>query len=444
MSNKKKLRKPPGTATTTITSVHRFGTRGQWAEGSSADVVFTIRLSGPVPLDAHCRDCTSIVTGLRFQPGGSYEMVGVTHAPGCPWLTARARQSPVAGPVRVRCVGLAGALTGPTGRQDAPAGQYLVSYDPEGNDGLGDSEWSPDPARAMTFENSAAAVEFYRSVPAPSAAPGRPAQPAADRAEHRDRAGAVVTELGVVYATCPTCGHQTGTQRASGLKIRCSRCYQDRGKNVLVTVPERDGNPARPEPPPLGKRIRGALGARSAEERIPRPVSRALRVARGVYETTCNDCGLPAWRVRLSPEAQARAGYRSAAVLLEPRRADGEPGGVVVGGDGLAAFSGKYPGQYAKHNCPARVVQCKRCGAAIRVLNQPPGSPSRLAVLDADEDPDSVVAVDEHGYAVRDPDRRIEGPRYRWHALHVPPADRRGADVDVSRLMTTKPSGSDR
>ncbi len=226
--------------------------------------------------------------------------------------------------------------------------------------------------------------------------------------------------LDVVYAVCPR-GHRTGTQKASGTRIRCGRCLQERGKVVLVTVPERGTVPAVADArDDVGKRIRGALGARSAEEPIPRPVSRDPQVARGIYETTCNDCGLPAWRVRLSGEAQARAGYRSPSILLEPRRADGEPGGVVVGGDGRAAFSGKFPGEYAKHNCPARVSRCKHCGEPVRVLNQPPGSPGRLAVLDADEDPASIVAVDERGYAVVDPDHQVDGPRYRWHEKHDP------------------------
>ena len=188
---------------------------------------------------------------------------------------------------------------------------------------------------------------------------------------------------------------------------------------VLVTVPERGTAPAVADArDDVGKRIRGALGIR--ESRAPRPVSRDPQVARGVYETTCNDCGLPVWRVRLSGEAQARAGYRSSVVLLEPRRADGEPSGVVVGGDGLAAFAGRYPGQYAKHNCPARVLRCKWCGEPVRVLSQPEGSPERLAVLDADEYPGGIVAVDAHGYAVRDPDYQVDGPRYRWHEKHDP------------------------
>ena len=271
-----------------------------------------------------------------------------------------------------------------------------------------------------------------------------------------------MTVLPVIYAVCPACGHQAGTQKPSGLKIRCPRCYQDRGKDVYITVPERDGNTTRPAPiaarpektaaaavtaraepepgPSIGKRIRAALGASGS--RYPRPASRGDRVARGVYETTCTDCGLAVWRARLSPEAQARAGYRSSGVMLEPRRADGEHGGVLIGGDGLAVFTGRYPGEYMKHNCPAKVSRCKYCSQSIRVLNQPPGSPERLAVLDADEDGGSAVAIDERGYAVHDPDHQIEGPRYRWHVRHDP-ADR-GAAVNFGHLMTRRPGGSGR
>ncbi len=250
-----------------------------------------------------------------------------------------------------------------------------------------------------------------------------------------------MTELPVVYATCPACGCQTGTQKASGAVIRCSVCAQEHGEEVMLTVPERGAAPPPPEPKPLGRRIKGALGLR-ASSRIPRPVSRNPQVARGIYETACRECGLAVWRARLSPQAQARAGYRSPVLLLEPRRADGESGGVVIGADGLAAFSGKFPGQFAKHNCPAKVARCKHCGQPIRVLHQPPGSPGRLAVLDADEDPASIVAVDGRGYAVVDPEHQIAGPRYRWHTLHVP-ADR-GAGTDFSRLITQRPGGRDR
>ena len=149
-----------------------------------------------------------------------------------------------------------------------------------------------------------------------------------------------MTELPVVYATCPACGCQTGTQKASGAVIRCSVCAQEHGEEVMLTVPERGAAPPPPEPKPLGRRIKGALGLR-ASSRIPRPVSRNPQVARGIYETACRECGLAVWRARLSPQAQARAGYRSPVLLLEPRRADGESGGVVIGADGLAAFSGK-------------------------------------------------------------------------------------------------------
>ena len=91
---------------------------------------------------------------------------------------------------------------------------------------------------------------------------------------------------------------------------------------------------------------------------------------------------------------------------------------MVINSAGQAAWSGGFPSEYVLHMCPGRVVRCKYCGAGVLVLNQPPGSPERLAVLDPDEDPASIVAVDHRGYAVVDPGRQVEGPRYRWHEKH--------------------------
>ena len=91
MSNSRKTRKPFEADVKTaprggIKSVHRFGTSGQWAEGSSEDVDFVAELLyvGMKPPYYKCTDCDSIVTGLRTGPDGPYEMVGITHEPGCP------------------------------------------------------------------------------------------------------------------------------------------------------------------------------------------------------------------------------------------------------------------------------------------------------------------------------------------------------------------------
>lgn len=66
-------------------SVHRFGTDGDWADGPD-DAVLFLELPPPALVDdLCCRDCDSIATVLPFVA------VGVTHSPGCPWLTGAAR-----------------------------------------------------------------------------------------------------------------------------------------------------------------------------------------------------------------------------------------------------------------------------------------------------------------------------------------------------------------
>ena len=63
------------------------------------------------------------------------------------------------------------------GRTDSlPVGAYLASYDPEGDGGNGIAIWTRDPAEAMTFATSEAAVACYRAVPLnrPLRADGKP------------------------------------------------------------------------------------------------------------------------------------------------------------------------------------------------------------------------------------------------------------------------------
>jgi len=66
------------------------------------------------------------------------------------------------------------------GRTDGvPVGSYLASYDPEAADGNGAAEWTPDPARAMTFATVEAATACYRAVPrsSPLRPDGKPNRP---------------------------------------------------------------------------------------------------------------------------------------------------------------------------------------------------------------------------------------------------------------------------
>jgi hypothetical protein len=101
MSNTRKTRRPFTAAVARggehagILSVHRFGTDGKWAAGSGADVQLVAELinTGESPAYFHCGDCDSITTGLRNRPDGPYDLIGITHSPGCPWLTAAPRQA---------------------------------------------------------------------------------------------------------------------------------------------------------------------------------------------------------------------------------------------------------------------------------------------------------------------------------------------------------------
>jgi hypothetical protein len=66
------------------------------------------------------------------------------------------------------------------GRTDGlPVGSCLASYDPEAADGNGAAEWTPDPARAMTFATAEAATACYHAVPRnrPRRPDGKPNRP---------------------------------------------------------------------------------------------------------------------------------------------------------------------------------------------------------------------------------------------------------------------------
>lgn len=43
-------------------------------------------------------------------------------------------------------------------------GQYLQSYDPEARDGLGETRWTADPAKARLFDKAGDGFELWRTV----------------------------------------------------------------------------------------------------------------------------------------------------------------------------------------------------------------------------------------------------------------------------------------
>jgi hypothetical protein len=76
--------------------------------------------------------------------------------------------------IRIVLIGLADGRT-----KGVPVGSYLASYSPEGDNGNGVAQWTPDPAQAMTFATAEAATACYRAVPynrplRPDGKPNRP------------------------------------------------------------------------------------------------------------------------------------------------------------------------------------------------------------------------------------------------------------------------------
>ncbi|MDN5893925.1 MAG: hypothetical protein L0H93_07850 [Nocardioides sp.] len=66
-----------------------------------------------------------------------------------------------------------------TGLPGAPVGEFLESYDVEAHGGRGSVSWTADPARALRFVSSAAALDCWKqqSGVAPLRADGQPNRP---------------------------------------------------------------------------------------------------------------------------------------------------------------------------------------------------------------------------------------------------------------------------
>lgn len=76
----------------------------------------------------------------------------------------------------IRCLGMTGFQMHGVA---TPAGLYLVDYDPDGNDGYGDAEFTNDPNKARTFTTQMEAYELWRAVPTvrPNRTDGNPNRP---------------------------------------------------------------------------------------------------------------------------------------------------------------------------------------------------------------------------------------------------------------------------
>ncbi len=128
-------------------------------------------------------------------------------------------------------------------------------------------------------------------------------------------------------------------------------------------------------------------------------------------------CGAEIWHAKIDPAERERFEYRSGWITLWAY--DGWPrGDLRLNKAGFVIAVPRGTGNLQKHNCPERRITCKYCGGKVRVLDQPPGSPETLAVVDPAPDPRGTVVLSRYGYAVYDPARRISGRRFRWHTKH--------------------------
>jgi hypothetical protein len=77
----------------------------------------------------------------------------------------------------LRYAALPGTVLGPKGNVDE--GDYLKSYDPDAHDGFGHSEWTSDPAEALTFDNATDALALWKqpSTVRPLRPDGKPNRP---------------------------------------------------------------------------------------------------------------------------------------------------------------------------------------------------------------------------------------------------------------------------
>jgi hypothetical protein len=150
-------------------------------------------------------------------------------------------------------------------------------------------------------------------------------------------------------------------------------------------------------------------GQRFSRDKVPPP---------GCKSQTCHKCNQHIWVVRL--DAESSSSCSRPVIALEPMV---WPGGGVLIKHGYGKFVRGSSGIFIAHKCPNRLLACKYCGDAVRVLHEPPGtSKVSFAVLDADPDPNGVLVI-EDGFAVRDYGHTRLGPHYRWHTTHSAKTD---------------------
>ncbi|GGX94687.1 hypothetical protein [Streptomyces anandii] len=148
-------------------------------------------------------------------------------------------------------------------------------------------------------------------------------------------------------------------------------------------------------------------------------------------------CGL---KVYCFPVNAARSTVTWRYVNLDAVALPEPVGDVDLTEDDEAVIGVTGTGVYQTHQCPARVVRCRRCGdPIIKVTRRYDGSRWRFTLLDAIPDPNGRVTLDENGHATTDLAAYPDGERYRLH--HDAPAPRQPRRPTAPGLTRHAPPG---
>lgn len=128
---------------------------------------------------------------------------------------------------------------------------------------------------------------------------------------------------------------------------------------------------------------------------------------------THRECGLRVYRYRVNRERSTvtwEYANLDAVALPEP------VGDADLTDDDEAVIGTAGTGIYTTHQCPARVLSCRRCGAPIiKVTRRYDGSRWRFTLLEVLPDADGEFVLDENGHATPDLGLSQDGLRYAVH-----------------------------
>ncbi|MGW4981952.1 hypothetical protein [Streptomyces mirabilis] len=128
---------------------------------------------------------------------------------------------------------------------------------------------------------------------------------------------------------------------------------------------------------------------------------------------THRECGLTVYRY---PVNAARSTVTWRRVNLDAVALPEPVGDADLTAEDEAVVGNTGTGIYTTHQCPARVVPCRRCGdPIIKVTRRYDGSAWRFTLVDASSDPNGTVTLDENGHATTDLAAYPDGERYRVH-----------------------------